>query len=109
MTAELAHAIQKRKWIVVLGWSPHWMFGRWALKFLDDPKNIWGGDGTVHTLVRKGLKEDMPDVYKFLDNFNWKPEDMEQLLVWNKMGGNPYDNAKRWMRNNPKVVESWLK
>jgi glycine betaine/proline transport system substrate-binding protein len=109
MTAELAHAIQKRKWIVVLGWSPHWMFGRWSLKFLDDPKNMWGGDGTVHTLVRKGLKEDMPDVYKFLDNFNWKPEDMEQLLVWNKMGGNPYDNAKRWMRNNPKVVESWLK
>jgi len=109
MTAELAHAIQKRKWIVVLGWEPHWMFGRWALKFLDDPKNMWSGKGRINTLVRKGLKEDMPDVYKFLDNFNWKSEDMERLLLWNKMGGNPYDNAKRWMRANPKVVESWLK
>jgi glycine betaine/proline transport system substrate-binding protein len=109
MTAELANAIQKRKWIVVLGWTPHWKFGRWALKFLDDPKNIWGGAGKIHTLVRKGLKEDMPDVYKFLDNFNWKPEDMERLLLWNQMGGNPYDNAKRWMRANPTIVESWLK
>jgi len=109
MTAELANAIQKRKWIVVLGWTPHWKFGRWALKFLDDPKNIWGGAGTINTLVRKGLKEDMPDVYKFLDNFNWKPDDMERLLLWNQMGGNPYDNAKRWMRANPEVVESWLK
>ncbi len=109
MTAELANAIQKRKWIVVLGWTPHWKFGRWALKFLDDPKNIWSGPGKIHTLVRKGLKEDMPDVYKFLDNFNWKPDDMERLLLWNQMGGNPYDNAKRWMRANPTIVESWLK
>ena len=109
MTAELANAIQKRKWIVVLGWTPHWKFGRWALKFLDDPKNMWGGPGKIHTLVRKGLKEDMPDVYKFLDNFNWKPDDMERLLLWNEMGGNPYDNAKRWMRANPTIVESWLK
>ena len=109
MTAELANAIKKRKWIVVLGWTPHWMFGRWALKFLDDPKEIWGGGESIHTLCRKGLEEDMPDVYKFLDNFYWKPEDMEQLLLWNEMGGNPYDNAKRWIRANPKVVESWLK
>ncbi len=109
MTAELANAIQKKKWIVVLGWTPHWMFGRWALKFLDDPKGLWGGEGKIHTLVRKGLKEDMPDVYQFLDNFNWEPDAMEQLLLWNKMGGDPYDNAKRWMRAHPEIVESWLK
>ncbi len=109
MTAELANAIKKRKWIVVLGWTPHWKFGRWKLKFLEDPKHIWGSEENIHTLVRKGLKEDMPDVYKFLDNFNWKPDEMEQLLLWNEMGGNPYDNAKRWMRSNPKRVEAWLK
>ena len=109
MTAELANAIKRRKWIVVLGWTPHWKFGRWKLKFLEDPKNIWGGGESIHTLVRKGLKEDMPDVYKFLDNFYWKPEEMEQLLLWNEMGGDPYDNAKRWIRSNPERVESWLK
>ena len=109
MTAELASAIKKRKWIVVLGWTPHWKFGRWKLKFLDDPKNIWGSGESIHTLARKGLKGDLPDVYKFLDNFYWKPEEMEQLLLWNEMGGDPYDNAKRWIRSNPKRVESWLK
>ncbi len=109
MTAELANAIKKRKWIVVLGWTPHWKFGRWKLKFLEDPKNIWGSGENIHTLVRKGLKDDMPDVYKFLDNFNWTPEEMEQLLLWNEMGGDPYDNAKRWIRSNPKRVEAWLK
>jgi glycine betaine/proline transport system substrate-binding protein len=43
-----------------------------------------------------------------LDNFNWSPEEMEQLLLWNEMEGNPYDNAKRWMRSNPQRVEAWL-
>jgi glycine betaine/proline transport system substrate-binding protein len=109
MTAELSNAIKKKKWIVVLGWTPHWKFGRWALKFLDDPKKIWGSGESIHTLVRKGLKEDMPKVYKFLDNFKWSPDNMEQLLLWNQMGGNPYDNANRWIRSNPQIVESWLK
>jgi glycine betaine/proline transport system substrate-binding protein len=109
MIAELASAIKKRSWVVVLGWTPHWKFGRWALKFLDDPKNTWGGEGSIHTMVRKGFKEDMPDVYRFLDAFHWNPEDMELLLLWNEMGGTPYDNAKRWIRSNPEIVESWLK
>jgi glycine betaine/proline transport system substrate-binding protein len=51
----------------------------------------------------------MPKVYKFLDNFKWSPDNMEQLLLWNQMGGDPYDNAQRWMRANSEVVESWLK
>ncbi len=33
-----AEAIRKKQWIVVTGWSPHWMFGRWNLHYLDDPK-----------------------------------------------------------------------
>ncbi len=109
MTAELANAIKKRKWIVVLGWTPHWKFGRWALKFLDDPKKVWGGGESIHTLARKGLKDEMPKVYKFLDNFKWSPDNMEQLLLWNQMGGNPYENANRWIKANPEIVESWFK
>ena len=38
MTAALASAIKDKKWVVVTAWSPHWMFGKWDLKYLDDPK-----------------------------------------------------------------------
>jgi len=31
MTASLKDAIKRGKWIVVIGWRPHWMFGRWRL------------------------------------------------------------------------------
>jgi len=111
MTAELSDAIRKQKWIVVTGWEPHWMFGRWKLRFLDDPKNIFGEKEAIHTIVRKGLEKDMPDVYRFLDNFHWKPAQIEQLMIWIKEGDGlfPGEKALRYMRYHPEQIESWLK
>ncbi len=109
MVAELANAIQKQRWIVISGWVPHWKFARWKLKFLEDPKNIYGGEEQINTIVRKGLKDDMPEVYKFLDKFHWSPDDMGQLMIWmQEPGANPYQATLRWLRSNPKLVKSWL-
>jgi glycine betaine/proline transport system substrate-binding protein len=110
MTAELSNAIRKQRWIVVTGWIPHWKFARWTLKFLEDPKNVYGGKEQINTIVRKGLKEDMPEVYTFLDKFHWSPDDMGQLMIWIREdeGMFPYEKALRFMRTHPKVVQSWL-
>jgi glycine betaine/proline transport system substrate-binding protein len=110
MTAELERAIQRKEWIVVTGWKPHWMFGRWTMKFLKDPKNVYGGEEHISTMVRKGLKKDLPEAYNFLDKFNWTPDEMDQVMVWNQMpGADPYRSAKRWMKYNTDKVQSWLK
>lgn len=110
MVAELSNAIRKQRWIVVTGWEPHWKFARWKLKFLDDPKNVFGGKEEIHTIVRKGLKDDMPDVYRFLDNYNWAPEDLEQLMIWIQEddGMYPGEKALRYMRYHGDQVQSWL-
>ncbi len=109
MTAVLKDRIGSKKWVVVTGWTPHWKFAKWDLKYLDDPKEIYGGTEYISTIVRKGLKEDMPEVYNFLDNFKWTAEDMQQVMVWNDEGGEPYENAKRWIEENKETVDSWLK
>jgi glycine betaine/proline transport system substrate-binding protein len=110
MTAELSDAIRKQKWIVVTGWIPHWMFARWKLKFLDDPKKVYGGDEAINTIVRKGLKEDMPEVYAFLDKYQVSTEELDQLMIWIREdhGMFPYDKALRYMRYHPKQIRSWL-
>lgn len=109
MTAELASAIQKKEWVVVTGWQPHWMFGRWTMRFLDDPKGVYGGEERIHTIVRPGLENDMPEVHAFLDNFYWTPDEMDQLMVWNQMeDGDPYRSAVRWIEYNRSRVEEWL-
>jgi glycine betaine/proline transport system substrate-binding protein len=111
MTAELSNAIRKQRRIVVTGWVPHWMFARWKLKFLDDPKNIYGGKEEIHTIVREGLEGEMPDVYRFLDQFRWEPEELEQLMIWIKEddGMFPGEKALRYMRFHPEQIESWVK
>ncbi|WP_200182543.1 glycine betaine ABC transporter substrate-binding protein [Ectothiorhodospira mobilis] len=108
MTAALGNAIRQNEWIVVTGWTPHWMEGRWDLKYLEDPKGVYGGEEGINTVVRQGLKEDMPEAYAILDNFHWTTDQVAELMVMNQEGGDPYENAKRWVEENRDIVETWL-
>jgi glycine betaine/proline transport system substrate-binding protein len=110
MTAALADAIRTNQPVVVTAWSPHWMFGRWDLKYLDDPKGTLGDEEFIHTIVRKDLKKDMPEVYAFLDNFTWEsPEQLQMVMAWNQEPGTtPYRNAVRFIDENPELVNSWI-
>lgn len=109
MVAALSDAIKNNRWIVVTGWTPHWMFSRWKLKYIDEPNKIYDTTGHISTIVRKSLKEDMPEVYKILDRFSWTPSDMEQIMVWNEeKGADPYENAKRWVHEHPDKVKQWI-
>jgi len=110
MTAALGDAIKNKKWIAVTGWTPHWKFGRWELKYLEDPKNVYGGEEEIDTIVRKGLKKDMPKVYAFLDNFKLTPAELQTLMAANQAkGAEPYKTALGWMKDNPDKVAAWLK
>src|SRR6056297_1917480 len=105
MTQTLKRAMTEGNWIVVTGWTPHWKFARWDLKYLEDPKNVYGGEEEIHTIVRKGLQEDMPEIYELLDNFNWTPEQMQTVMSWNQQDdADPYEMAKKWVNENPDVV-----
>ncbi|PIE73749.1 MAG: glycine/betaine ABC transporter substrate-binding protein [Deltaproteobacteria bacterium] len=110
MTAALSDAIKHHQWVVVTGWAPHWKFGRWQLKFLEDPKGVFGKAENIHTVVRKGLSTDKPEVYRFLDRFKWTRNNMETVMAWDQEpGANRYENAKRFVREHPELVDSWLK
>ncbi|EGV17608.1 glycine betaine ABC transporter substrate-binding protein [Thiocapsa marina] len=109
MTAVLGDAIDKEEWVVVTGWTPHWKFAQYDLKYLDDPKGVYGGEEEIHTIVRAGLKEDMPEVYAVLDNFSWTPDQMAELMVMNQeRRADPLKNAKLWIAEHPDVVASWM-
>lgn len=111
MVAMLADAIKHKKPVIVTGWAPHWMFGRWDLHFLDDPKKLFGEEEEIHTLVRKGLREDMPDVYRFLDKFSYA--DTKQLQAEmaknEEKGADPEATAKKFVAEHPEQVADWLK
>ncbi|WP_298993955.1 glycine betaine ABC transporter substrate-binding protein [uncultured Desulfovibrio sp.] len=111
MTSSLAEAIRKQEWIVVTAWSPHWMFGRWQMHYLDDPLGSLGKEEGIFKVGRKGLKKDHPDAWAFLTNFRYEdPSQLQRLMNRNQeKGADPLENARRFMKENPQMVEAWLK
>ena len=107
MTAALKKAYDKEEPIIITGWSPHWKFSKFDLKYLEDPKGIYGGDEDINTIVRLGLKEDHPDAYLLLDQFNWEPEHMETVMGSIQDGTDPADAATQWVSENKDLVSQW--
>ncbi len=108
MTAAFDRAYKEGKPIIVTGWTPHWMFSKYDLKYLADPKNVFGGEEEIHTIVRLQLKADQPSAYQFLDKFQWKPADMEQVMASIQEGKKPEEAASQWVEANPDKVNTWI-
>lgn len=107
MTVALDQAIKNEEEIVVTGWSPHWKFATYDLKYLDDPEGIFGGDESIHTFVRQNLEADAPEAYKVLDAFNWTPEAVEEVMLEINGGKSPEDAAAKWIKANKDQVDKW--
>ncbi|SDC56413.1 glycine betaine ABC transporter substrate-binding protein [Shouchella lonarensis] len=107
MTQALEDAISKNEPIVVTGWNPHWKFTRYELKYLEDPKGVFGEAEGIHTIARSGLKDDKPEAYEVLDNFLWSEEDMGEVMVAIEEGTADVDAAKDWVEKNEEKVSEW--
>lgn len=107
MTAALKKAYDKEKPIIVTGWTPHWKFSSFDLKYLDDPKGVYGGEENIHSIARLGLKDDLPGVYKLLDQFHWTAADMENVMVDIKDGTKEEEAATKWVEDNADKVAEW--
>lgn len=108
MVASLKSAIDDDEWVVVTGWSPHWKFVRWDLKYLDDPENIYGGEEYIATFTRQGFREDMPEAYAILERFSWDASDMESIMLDMEEGMTEEEAAAKWVDAHPDEVAAWL-
>lgn len=108
MTAALSRAIKNKKWIVVTGWSPHWMFSRWQLRYLEDPEKSLGGRERIHALVRRGFYEDFPvEVSEFLSRMYLPLDELEALME--QANKTSYEQAvKVYIEANPQRIDYWV-
>ncbi|OIJ21555.1 glycine/betaine ABC transporter [Anaerobacillus alkalidiazotrophicus] len=107
MTAALAAAYENEEPIVVTGWTPHWKFAKYDLKYLEDPQGIFGESEVIHTIARLGLDEDHPSAFEVLDNFYWEQADMGEIMIAVNEGADPEDAASEWVANNQEKVSEW--
>ncbi len=109
MLTALDDAIKNEEPIMITAWSPHYMFAKWDIKFLEDPKGIFGQEQHAATLVRKGLKDELPNAYEILDRFNFEVPDIEAALFKANEEGLKIDEvAKQWVDDNQEAVAKWV-
>src|SRR5690625_4474397 len=109
MLTELRKAIENEEPIVVPLWKPHWIFGVEDLKMLEDPQEIYGGEGDqIYTVARNGLEEDAPAAYRVLEQYTETYEMVEELMpLVHDEGQDPAEVVRQFMEDNPDLVEEW--
>jgi len=110
MTAALKDAVENEEWIVVTTWKPHWMWGRWDLKFLEQSEDnmIWN-EGNIEIIGRVGLEEEKPELAQFLKNFYFTDAQLSKLML--QIEESEEDVAvvaEQWVAENPELVASWI-
>lgn len=109
MTSTLDRAITNQEEVILTGWTPHWMFAKYDLKYLEDPQGTMGSDETINTMTRKDLKKEQPEAYQILDKFNWTTDDIEEIMLEINSGTDPEEAASNWIEKNPDKVKEWTK
>jgi glycine betaine/proline transport system substrate-binding protein len=109
MTATLKGAIEKNEWVVVTGWNPHWKFARWDLKFLDDPKKVYGDEEKGMAVGHTRFRERFPDVTALLEKFSFTGNQLGAVMgLINDSDKEPYEVARQWVHDNPELVNKWV-
>lgn len=107
MTAALKKAYDKEQPIIVIGWTPHWKFAEFDLKFLEDPLGLYGGEEQIRTLGRLGLSDDLPEAHQILSRFKWTEEDMSEVMRAIQEGEREEVAAQNWIDANEEKVAEW--
>lgn len=109
MAAALQSAIANEDWIVVTGWAPHWKFARYDIKFLDDPKGVYGATETVHAAARLGFSDEYPDVTQLFRNLSFDSEQIGTLMdVMEDAAGAEARAVRQWIAEHRDLVDSWM-
>ena len=107
MATALGEAIDNEEPIAVTGWSPHWKFAEYALKYLEDPNELYGRAEEIKTMARQGLEEDLPNAYKVLENFSWGEEKFNNVMLEIHNGTDPEEAAATFVEENQDLVDEW--
>ena len=108
MMAALQEAISNKEPIVVTGWTPHSMFGRWDLRFLEQDKDKVWGSGNIHIMGRRDIMTDKPELAQFLSNYFFTEAQLGELIVTVTEAASEEEGARQWMNDNMDIVETWL-
>ncbi len=109
MLAQVGRAVKAHQWIAFLGWQPHWMNVVYNIRFLKDPKKMWGGASTVNTVANPDFVKSNPNVSRFLKQMDIPSKVQSQWIYDYGYKHEPIEQvASQWIESNYELVGQWL-
>ncbi|GIO24292.1 glycine betaine ABC transporter substrate-binding protein [Oceanobacillus sp. J11TS1] len=112
MLTALQEAINKKDEIVIPLWNPHRVFAEMDLKYLNDPKNIFGDSEKIYHATRQGFHEDYPEIDQWFKNWKMNDEQIGELMSYvgeaENEGKKAIEGAEKWVNENNDLVNQWL-
>lgn len=108
MSAAVTKAFDEQEPIVATLWKPHWIFSKVDLKFLDDPKNIYGQNENIFFVTHENFSDEHPQVLEWMQNWKMDDSSLGSLMATIKDADSPEAGARQWIEKNRDFVDAWF-
>jgi len=108
MLAAVQRAYQTKQWVVATVWSPHWLWQKWKMRYLKDPKGTLGGEEQIHAFASKQFAGKFPRADVFFKHFKLKLSDVEAIEFDGNSTNDCATAAKKFVDAHPDEVKAWL-
>lgn len=109
MADSLRNAIMRREPIVLTGWVPHWIWAEFNIRFLEDPKQVFGQEENIVAIANKNIAEESSRAVTFFERFSLNRVQLAELMsdirTTDKL---PTAVAREWVIDNPAIVNDWV-
>jgi glycine betaine/proline transport system substrate-binding protein len=123
LLAALESAYSREDSILFYFWTPHSVHAKYDLTQVELPsysEECYAGADSggvdcaypaddLFKIVSAQLKDEAPDAYEFLENFNYSTEDQIQMIAAVELDGKtPEEAAREWIDGNEDKWKAWL-
>ena len=107
MTAALKAAVDRQEPIVVTLWDPTWMFLKYDMKFLDDPKGVFAPAQSYNVIAQEGFSEENPEAREILAGVFLPIDDVRDINAAVSDGQTMDEAIGDWIDANGDLIERW--
>jgi glycine betaine/proline transport system substrate-binding protein len=108
MLAGVSRAYQSNQWVVATVWSPHWLFQKWKMRYLKDPKGTLGGEEQIHAFASRQFASKFPRADVFFKHFKLTLADVEAIEFAGYSNNDYASAAKKFVDAHPEKLKAWL-
>lgn len=109
MLVELETAISNGENIVVTLWEPHWAYGAFPIRNLEDPEGTLATVESIHMYGKSDFADEFPEVAKWLGSFKMDLPTLYSLenAMFVEYDGSDYGPiVEQWITDNQDYVDS---